>query len=73
MQIYLESIDLEKNRRRWYMVTTGPGLFGQTVVREWGRIGSRGRRIIETVPDPEARAAEIVESKIRRGYECLPA
>jgi len=64
VQIYMESIDPAKNRRRWYRVT----IQGFLVIREWGRIGQVGRRTIETAGNPEARAAQLVTQKKRRGY-----
>lgn len=58
--------------QRYYSLSTSPTLFGgASLVREWGRIGSGGRRRIDLFDtDAEAAAAqdEIIRSKRARGY-----
>ena len=70
--VALERVDPERNVYRYYVLSIEPTLLGDTsLTREWGRIGRRGRRIIEFCPDvPIAR--EKLEGwlarKSRRGY-----
>jgi predicted DNA-binding WGR domain protein len=70
--LVLERHDLSQNVARLYVLRIEPSLFGDpTLVREWGRIGQRGRRRIE-IYQTEEGAAEALESwlrrKQRRGY-----
>jgi hypothetical protein len=50
-----------------------PGLFGRALlVRQWGRIGTEGRRRLDPHPDPGAAInalADILRAKRRRGYQ----
>ena len=56
--------ECECNMARFYVVAIEPTLFGEmALVREWGRIGSSGRRRLDLHPN-RAAAAE----KARRGY-----
>ncbi len=71
-EVYLRRIDPAQNLRRFYALRVERNLFGQVVlVREWGRIGGRGRTMASEHPD-EAAAEQALEalqaSKIRRGY-----
>jgi predicted DNA-binding WGR domain protein len=57
---------------RFYVLAIEPTLFGDTaLVREWGRIGSLGRRRLDLHADP-ATAVETLDiwlaRKRRRGY-----
>jgi predicted DNA-binding WGR domain protein len=70
--LVLERRDASRNLARFYVLAMEPTLFGDTaVVREWGRVGSSGRRRLELRADPDA-AAESLEvwlaRKRRRGY-----
>jgi predicted DNA-binding WGR domain protein len=72
-EIYLRRIDPEQNVQRFYALKVERNLFGEVVlVREWGRIGGRGRTMATEHPD-EAAAEQALEalqaSKIRRGYD----
>ncbi len=50
--LHLWRIDPARNMRRYYRMAIHSDLFGQaSLVREWGRIGSRGQMLIETHPD----------------------
>ncbi len=70
--LVLERRDASRNMARFYVLAIEPTLFGDTaLVREWGRVGSSGRRRLELHADPDA-AAESLEvwlaRKRRRGY-----
>lgn len=57
---------------RFYVLAIEPTLFGDAaLVREWGRIGTSGRRRLDLHADPTA-AAEALDvwlmRKARRGY-----
>lgn len=43
-EVYLERIDRTRNMARYYRLSIAKTLFGEwTMIREWGRIGSRGQ------------------------------
>jgi predicted DNA-binding WGR domain protein len=70
--LHLRRIDPSCNMRRYYHLTVQPDLFGgASLVREWGRIGTRGRVLIEQ-HDDEGRAVtalvKLAATKRRRGY-----
>jgi predicted DNA-binding WGR domain protein len=70
--LVLDRCDLSQNVSRFYVLRIEQSLFGEpTLVREWGRIGQRGRQRIE-IHYTEGRAAEALEAwlrrKQRRGY-----
>lgn len=56
---HLHRIDPDARMARFYSIELAPTLFGEvTVLRRWGRIGSRGRTAIDTWPSTgEAKAA----------------
>ena len=69
---YLRRIDPSRNMARFYVLSIQPNLFGgSSVVREWGRIGTRGQCMVELLDDTQ-RAKQIKNSiersKRRRGY-----
>lgn len=70
--LHLRRIDRERNMSRFYNLSIEPTLFGTaSVVREWGRIGSKGRRRIDLCEDAaEARDAydDLLRVRLRRGY-----
>ena len=70
--VELERIDTSCNMARFYALSRQPTLFGDmAVVREWGRIGTRGRYKIEFCNSSEeamARLAGLEKAKRRRGY-----
>jgi predicted DNA-binding WGR domain protein len=71
--LVLEPCDPSQDVSRFYVLRIEPSLFGDpTLVREWGRIGQRGRQRIE-IHQTEAKAAEALESWLRRkqrsGYQ----
>ena len=70
--VHLTRIDPARNMRRFYRLDVQPDLFGGfAVVKEWGRIGSRGR-MMDELHATEALAAAAMqhqrERKRRRGY-----
>lgn len=70
--LVLERRDPARNMARFYVLTIEPTLFGDTaLVREWGRLGQRGRRRLDLF-DGHVQAVEALESwlrrKTRRGY-----
>ncbi len=71
--LVLERRDKRRNMARFYVLAIEPTLLNDTaLVREWGRIGSLGRRCLELHAD-EATAVEALEvwlaRKQHRGYQ----
>jgi predicted DNA-binding WGR domain protein len=62
----------ELNMARFYGIALQPTLFGETsVIRAWGRIGTRGRARIDTfghASDARVHAEMLERVKRRRGY-----
>jgi predicted DNA-binding WGR domain protein len=62
----------ELNEWRYYRMEVWPDLFGRALlIRQWGRIGTEGRRRMDPHPDPGAALnalAAIARAKRRRGY-----
>lgn len=69
---HLHRIDPNANMERFYRVDLAPTLFGEVaVLRQWGRIGTNGRTIMETLPsigEAETSANRTLRQKLRRGY-----
>lgn len=70
--LHLRRIDPARNMRRYYRLAVQSDLFGQaSLVREWGRIGSRGQMMVETHSD-EGLAInalmKLARAKQRKGY-----
>jgi predicted DNA-binding WGR domain protein len=70
--LVLERRNASSNMARFYVLAIEPTLFGEmALVREWGRIGSWGRRRLDLHPN-RASAAESLDAwlvrKARRGY-----
>ena len=65
--------DPTKRTSRFYRVEISANLFQEfSVLREWGRVGSKGRQIIRLFPDllSASKAADNVrETNLRRGYQ----
>ena len=75
---YFEKHDDSKNQHRFYAMSIDRNLFGGwSVIRRWGRIGSRrGRQKIDLYDDLESarRALEKKEhEKLRRDYQKVGA
>ncbi len=71
--VALERVDPEKNVFRYYVLSVEPTLFDEvSLVREWGRVGQRGRRIVQLCPDEPAAKVDLetwLTRKRLRGYE----
>ena len=71
--MHLERVDPARNMRRFYRMTIQRDLFGgASLIRVWGRIGTRGRQQINVhVNEGMAINAimKLVQEKRRRGYE----
>ncbi len=63
----------ERNEFRFYRMEIWPDLFGHALLlRQWGRIGTEGRRRLDPHPDPGAAInalAALARQKRRRGYQ----
>jgi predicted DNA-binding WGR domain protein len=70
--ILLTRTDARRNMARFYAVSIEPSLFGDcALVRNWGRIGTKGRNRIDLYADrkdADDRLRHIVRIKRRRGY-----
>lgn len=74
--LYVERIEPEKNMARFYALAVQQTLFGEiALVRNWGRIGSRGQTKIHVFGD-ESQAIglflELLQKKRKRGYRPKP-
>ena len=71
-QASLARIRPEINEWRFYRLEVWPDLFGRALLmRQWGRIGTEGRRRLDPYPDADAAInalAAILRSKRKRGY-----
>jgi predicted DNA-binding WGR domain protein len=63
----------DRNEFRFYRLEVWPDLFGRALLmRQWGRIGTEGRRRLDAYPDPGAAGnalAQLATTKRRRGYQ----
>jgi predicted DNA-binding WGR domain protein len=70
--VHLRRIDATRNMRRFYRLDIEPDLFGGVILmKEWGRIGARGRMVAESYDSADLAAAAMqrqAERKRRRGY-----
>jgi predicted DNA-binding WGR domain protein len=70
--VELHRIDAARNMRRFYRLDMQPDLFGGVLlVRQWGRIGARGRIVADRFDDATLAAAALAQHaarKARRGY-----
>jgi predicted DNA-binding WGR domain protein len=71
--VCLVRIRPERNEWRFYRMEVWPDLFGRALLmRQWGRIGSEGRRRIDPHVDAGAACnalAHLAHRKRRRGYQ----
>ena len=64
--LVLERVDPAQNMARFYVLSIEPTLFDDVALaREWGRLGSRGRRRLDLYKDA-AQAREALETWLRR-------
>ena len=73
--LVLHRIDPEQGIRRFYSLMIERDLFGtMRLVRNWGRIGTKGQELVEIFAD-EIEAGQALEAvaraKRRRGYRDL--
>jgi predicted DNA-binding WGR domain protein len=72
LPVHLRRIDPAQNMRRFYSLSVQPTLFGgASLIRDWGRIGTRGQTMMETfdtVHDADLAFDRLQRSKRRRGY-----
>ena len=70
--VHLRRIDPAQNMRRFYSLSVQPTLFGgASLIRDWGRIGTRGQTMMETFDtagDADLAFDRLERSKRRRGY-----
>lgn len=70
--LHLQRRDAARNMARFYRLSVESSLFGDAVlVREWGRIGNRGRRRLDLFADVAAAQEafrRLAGAKLRRGY-----
>jgi predicted DNA-binding WGR domain protein len=75
-KLVLRRIDAACNMARFYAMSIEPTLFGgKTLVRNWGRIGSRGRHRTDLFEDEAAAGramARLSRTKCGRGYVPVP-
>lgn len=64
--------DPDLNMARFYAIALQPTLFGEvSIIRNWGRIGTKGQMMLETFPSQftaKRQASQIERQKRRRGY-----
>jgi predicted DNA-binding WGR domain protein len=70
--LYIERTDLSKNMARYYAMSIEPTLFDDCcLTRRWGRIGSRGQKMVHHF-DREEEAVrvflDVLRRKRMRGY-----
>jgi predicted DNA-binding WGR domain protein len=69
----MECIKPDKNRKAFYRLIATRDLFTFTLVRNWGRIGTRGRLRVDRFDneaDMKQSEGQIVKKRLRHGY-CL--
>ena len=70
--VHLRRIDPAQNMRRFYSLSVQPTLFGgASLIRDWGRIGTRGQTMMETfdtADNADLAFDRLQRSKRRRGY-----
>ena len=71
-QVHLVRIDESRNMARFYQLSVEPSLFGDySVVRNWGRLGTRGRSRTALFCDQKSALLhflDITKEKKSRGY-----
>lgn len=72
LPIYMTRQDPSRNMARFYVISLAPTLFGEvSLVRNWGRIGSRGQMMVETFTTADAAleaSDRLARVKRRKGY-----
>ena len=72
MNYYLTCINPDQNKYRFYCMSVQYGLFGNIyLIRHWGRIGTRGRTLMQsfdTVDEIHQEIQRLLKIRKRRGY-----
>jgi len=72
---HFHSIDHAENRRRFYLVSWQPLLWGGgALVWSWGRLGSRGTSRVAEFPDRSSAQQvvdRLIQRRIQRRYELV--
>ena len=72
MNYYLTCINPDQNKYRFSCMTVQYGLFGNMyLIRHWGRIGTKGRKLMQSFDTMDEICQEIqrlLEIRKRRGY-----
>jgi predicted DNA-binding WGR domain protein len=70
--LHIQRIDATRNMARYYRLEIEPTLFGNiAVVRNWGRIGTRGQERVHFFENEKQALAlflDILREKRRKGY-----
>lgn len=70
--VHLIRIDEQANMHRFYRLSVQPGLFGDwSLIREWGRIGTRGQTKTDWFGEEKDAIAvgdKLHQQKQQRGY-----
>lgn len=70
--IYLKRLDVAQNMRRFYALSLETNLFGETsLVRHWGRIGSKGQTrcdLFSKATLAHRAMQNLAKAKIGKGY-----
>ena len=65
--LHLRRIDRTRNMRRFYWIDVQPDLFGGVLLmKEWGRIGQRGRIVAEPYDSEVLAAAAMQKQAVRK-------
>ena len=71
--MHLERVDPACNMQRFYQMTVQIDLFGDaSLIRVWGRIGTRGRQKVDNHADEGMAVSallKLAQEKRRRGYD----
>lgn len=71
--LYVERTVADKNMARFYALSIQPTLFGDvSLVRSWGRIGTRGQQMVQLFSDEKLAVRlflEVLIKKRKRGYK----
>ncbi|MBA3007015.1 MAG: WGR domain-containing protein [Desulfocapsa sp.] len=72
LDIHMECVIPDKNRKAFYRLTAMQGLLNYTLIRRWGRIGTKGQpgqsdRFTDQV-DMAQELRRIVRKRLSHGY-----
>ena len=71
--LHIERTVAEKNMARFYALSIQPTLFGDvSLVRSWGRIGTRGQQMVQLFSNEKLAVGmflEVLNKKRKRGYK----